>query len=170
MEASPRPERLVDRNAVDIINAMQPLDWRRIHEKRNGIGQEPMSVSVVDPLEGHEYRLMTDRKYLNLPEITRPSQIPTHLFRDWRNGGYSVIPFLELQAAADDHYIYRLYGNFDQRNSYQLGDGLKLRYQALTIANDGQRDLNAEVVRMVYGNEESDFKSLLERLLATDLR
>ena len=129
-----------------------------------------MVTRVTDPLEGAEFSLRTDKKYLATGGVERPTQIPTLLFPDIMTNSWQVIPLLELSSSQKPNSIYRLFGNFDRSNYYQLGDGLKLQYQANTVAWDGVTEQPARVVRSVAGGEESEVKVIIERLLSVDLR
>jgi|GEM_PF-5819479 len=174
MSVNPELRRPADRfekyHGVEIINAMQQLDWQTDPDKRKTFHRDPVARTAIDPLEGIEYKMATDNKYLRTDEIHHPYQIPTHFYVSNKSASWQVIPLLELQRTDDPSRIYRLYGNFDPRMRYQLGDGLRLQFQAWTKATSGGVEEDALIVRTVYGKEQTEFKSRLERLLAVDLR
>ena len=173
-EARSRIDRFQDHHALEIHKALPNFSWERDYDRRADSYCDPIKTSAVDPLEGTPFVLRTDKKFIRtfnvIDEVERPSQIPTFLFPDHKHGGWQVLPLLEIENFYKPDSVYRLYANFDRRNHYQLGPGLRLQYQGWTTVNSGEAEEPALVVRSVYGSEASDVKSTLERLLAIDLR
>jgi hypothetical protein len=159
-------ERFADSDAVDILLGLERLEWKPDTESRTDYHRAPVVSSVIDAIDGIEYTLQTDGKYLELGEIQSYHEIPTLMYPDGMKRSWQVIPLLRLTRAENPTGAYFLFPNFAHGFDYQQGRGLRPRYVGHTTGHDGVKDVPLDVHRGVIGQEERDLKAQINRLLA----
>jgi len=144
---------------------MRDLTWAVDPKAVTDLHRSPVVASVVDPLDGVEYALHTDQKYLDIKDPYSHRDILPYTYPDGPKRSWQVIPLLTVLEAESPGGAYHLFPNFDPRLSYQVGPGLVPRYVGHARAHDGDKEVGLEIHRRPYGSEETELRSRIYRLL-----
>lgn len=160
-QVSSAPEVFADEEAVIILRRLQQLEWRPATAWEQSSGWDTQVIADIPATASNGVsRLISDRRYLGLEDVTDPNQIP-FLSYFWPGRGYFSVPLLAIEKkdalggiSRPDRYC--LYPQFDSRYAYTRGGGLRLSKvwgPTYTVASDVNREQTAE------------FRELLERVL-----